>query len=209
MSRGGPERSGAGEDGGAGRTGGGGGEPELIRRPGRGMEGERADGPAAPADSGTSEVFAQLWADVMGILVSVVRTGSGSGAAVGAAYRGTRAWGGGMEMLRSGRRVFPAPAAEFARVGACPPCAGAYVPEETNFTGKTTGCVGDRLHRCSGGALWAVAVEGAEGPRQGAGRGRGCPLAGTLPGGERWFSRINGHIVPRWPGVPPIRGSSG
>ncbi|NXH05683.1 SASH1 protein, partial [Loxia leucoptera] len=33
-----------------------------------GMEGERADGPAAPADSGTSEVFAQLWADVMGIL---------------------------------------------------------------------------------------------------------------------------------------------
>ncbi|KAL9863875.1 SAM and SH3 domain-containing protein 1-like isoform 5-T5 [Geothlypis trichas] len=32
------------------------------------MEGERADGPAAPADSGTSEVFAQLWADVMGIL---------------------------------------------------------------------------------------------------------------------------------------------
>ncbi|NWZ03730.1 SASH1 protein, partial [Loxia curvirostra] len=46
----------------------GGGEPALIRRPGRGMEGERADGPAAPADSGTSEVFAQLWADVMGIL---------------------------------------------------------------------------------------------------------------------------------------------
>ncbi|KAF4798302.1 hypothetical protein TURU_065583 [Turdus rufiventris] len=33
------------------------------------MEGERADGPAAPAESGTSEVFAQLWADVMGILV--------------------------------------------------------------------------------------------------------------------------------------------
>ncbi|NXB22980.1 SASH1 protein, partial [Rhagologus leucostigma] len=33
-----------------------------------GMEGERADGPAAPAESGTSEVFAQLWADVMGIL---------------------------------------------------------------------------------------------------------------------------------------------
>ncbi|XP_058690771.1 SAM and SH3 domain-containing protein 1 isoform X3 [Poecile atricapillus] len=32
------------------------------------MEGERADGPAAPAESGTSEVFAQLWADVMGIL---------------------------------------------------------------------------------------------------------------------------------------------
>uniref|UniRef100_A0A8D2MTR9 SAM and SH3 domain-containing protein 1 n=1 Tax=Zonotrichia albicollis TaxID=44394 RepID=A0A8D2MTR9_ZONAL len=32
------------------------------------MEGERADGPAAPADSGTSEVFAQLWEDVMGIL---------------------------------------------------------------------------------------------------------------------------------------------
>ncbi|XP_030801797.1 SAM and SH3 domain-containing protein 1-like isoform X3 [Camarhynchus parvulus] len=32
------------------------------------MEGERADGLAAPADSGTSEVFAQLWADVMGIL---------------------------------------------------------------------------------------------------------------------------------------------
>ncbi|XP_041325687.1 SAM and SH3 domain-containing protein 1 isoform X2 [Pyrgilauda ruficollis] len=32
------------------------------------MEGERADSPAAPADSGTSEVFAQLWADVMGIL---------------------------------------------------------------------------------------------------------------------------------------------
>ncbi|NXM74437.1 SASH1 protein, partial [Serilophus lunatus] len=46
----------------------GGGEPALIRRPGRGMEGERADGPAAPAESGTSEVFAQLWADVMGIL---------------------------------------------------------------------------------------------------------------------------------------------
>ncbi|NWU78842.1 SASH1 protein, partial [Onychorhynchus coronatus] len=45
-----------------------GGEPALIRRPGRGMEGERADGPAAPAESGTSEVFAQLWADVMGIL---------------------------------------------------------------------------------------------------------------------------------------------
>ncbi|XP_027489613.1 SAM and SH3 domain-containing protein 1-like isoform X7 [Corapipo altera] len=32
------------------------------------MEGEREDGPAAPAESGTSEVFAQLWADVMGIL---------------------------------------------------------------------------------------------------------------------------------------------
>ncbi|OWK63161.1 SAM and SH3 domain-containing protein 1 [Lonchura striata] len=32
------------------------------------MEGDRADGPAAPAESGTSEVFAQLWADVMGIL---------------------------------------------------------------------------------------------------------------------------------------------
>ncbi|KAM9019083.1 SAM and SH3 domain-containing protein 1-like isoform 7-T7 [Ara ararauna] len=32
------------------------------------MEGERAGGPAAPAESGTSEVFAQLWADVMGIL---------------------------------------------------------------------------------------------------------------------------------------------
>ncbi|XP_076190004.1 SAM and SH3 domain-containing protein 1 isoform X4 [Aptenodytes patagonicus] len=32
------------------------------------MEGERADGPAAPAESGTSEAFAQLWADVMGIL---------------------------------------------------------------------------------------------------------------------------------------------
>ncbi|XP_066034978.1 SAM and SH3 domain-containing protein 1-like isoform X3 [Chamaea fasciata] len=32
------------------------------------MEGERADGPAAPAESGTSEVFAQLWEDVMGIL---------------------------------------------------------------------------------------------------------------------------------------------
>ncbi|TRZ17578.1 hypothetical protein HGM15179_009523 [Zosterops borbonicus] len=32
------------------------------------MEGERADGPAAPAESGTSEVLAQLWADVMGIL---------------------------------------------------------------------------------------------------------------------------------------------
>ncbi|XP_058656804.1 SAM and SH3 domain-containing protein 1 isoform X4 [Ammospiza nelsoni] len=32
------------------------------------MEGERADGPATPADSGTSEVFAQLWEDVMGIL---------------------------------------------------------------------------------------------------------------------------------------------
>ncbi|KAF1505262.1 SAM and SH3 domain-containing protein 1, partial [Eudyptula minor novaehollandiae] len=47
---------------------GGGGEPALIRRPGRGMEGERADGPAAPAESGTSEAFAQLWADVMGIL---------------------------------------------------------------------------------------------------------------------------------------------
>ncbi|KAF1584841.1 SAM and SH3 domain-containing protein 1, partial [Eudyptes chrysocome] len=46
----------------------GGGEPALIRRPGRGMEGERADGPAAPAESGTSEAFAQLWADVMGIL---------------------------------------------------------------------------------------------------------------------------------------------
>ncbi|KAF1430798.1 SAM and SH3 domain-containing protein 1, partial [Spheniscus magellanicus] len=45
-----------------------GGEPALIRRPGRGMEGERADGPAAPAESGTSEAFAQLWADVMGIL---------------------------------------------------------------------------------------------------------------------------------------------
>ncbi|NXR55734.1 SASH1 protein, partial [Hippolais icterina] len=50
------------------RGGRGGGEPALIRRPGRGMEGERADGPAAPAESGTSEVFAQLWADVMGIL---------------------------------------------------------------------------------------------------------------------------------------------
>ncbi|KAK2531411.1 hypothetical protein Q9233_005663 [Columba guinea] len=32
------------------------------------MEGERAGGPAAPAESGTSEAFAQLWADVMGIL---------------------------------------------------------------------------------------------------------------------------------------------
>ncbi|NXP18319.1 SASH1 protein, partial [Scytalopus superciliaris] len=32
------------------------------------MEGQRDDGPAGPADSGTSEVFAQLWADVMGIL---------------------------------------------------------------------------------------------------------------------------------------------
>ncbi|NXI08425.1 SASH1 protein, partial [Irena cyanogastra] len=61
--------AGRGKDGGAGRAGrGGGGEPALIRRPGRGMEGERADGPAAPAESGTSEVFAQLWADVMGIL---------------------------------------------------------------------------------------------------------------------------------------------
>ncbi|NXM54712.1 SASH1 protein, partial [Illadopsis cleaveri] len=47
---------------------GSGGEPALSRRPGWGMEGERADGPAAPAESGTSEVFAQLWADVMGIL---------------------------------------------------------------------------------------------------------------------------------------------
>ncbi|GAB0186894.1 SAM and SH3 domain-containing protein 1 [Grus japonensis] len=34
------------------------------------MEGERAGGPAAPAESGTSEAFAQLWADVMGILTS-------------------------------------------------------------------------------------------------------------------------------------------
>ncbi|NXO47095.1 SASH1 protein, partial [Aramus guarauna] len=33
-----------------------------------GMEGERAGGPAAPAESGTPEAFAQLWADVMGIL---------------------------------------------------------------------------------------------------------------------------------------------
>ncbi|NWW85156.1 SASH1 protein, partial [Rhynochetos jubatus] len=35
---------------------------------GQGMEGERAGGPAAPVESGTSEAFAQLWADVMGIL---------------------------------------------------------------------------------------------------------------------------------------------
>lgn len=32
------------------------------------MEGER--GPGGPAESGPSEAFAQLWADVMGILVS-------------------------------------------------------------------------------------------------------------------------------------------
>lgn len=110
----------------------------MIRRPGRAMEGERADGPAAPAESGTSEVFAQLWADVMGILVSAVGTGSGAGAAAGAACRGTGVWGwaGGMEMLRSARRLFPAPAAEFARVGACPPCAGAYVPQKLTSPAK-------------------------------------------------------------------------
>ncbi|NWX08506.1 SASH1 protein, partial [Caloenas nicobarica] len=66
VSRGGPG-AGRGRHGGAGRAGGG-GEPALIRRPGQGMEGERAGGPAAPAESGTSEAFAQLWADVMGIL---------------------------------------------------------------------------------------------------------------------------------------------
>ncbi|NWS39442.1 SASH1 protein, partial [Probosciger aterrimus] len=59
--------AGRGRHGGAGPAGGS-GEPAVSRRPGRGMEGERAGGPAAPAESGTSEVFAQLWADVMGIL---------------------------------------------------------------------------------------------------------------------------------------------
>ncbi|NXE19015.1 SASH1 protein, partial [Ardeotis kori] len=75
VSRGGPRRErGGGEAeawrGGAGRRGAG-ADPALIRRLGRGMEGEQAGGPAAtaaPAESGTSEAFAQLWADVMGIL---------------------------------------------------------------------------------------------------------------------------------------------
>lgn len=51
--------------GGAGRPGGG--QPALIGG-GTGMEGER--GPGGPSESGPSEAFAQLWADVMGILVS-------------------------------------------------------------------------------------------------------------------------------------------
>lgn len=80
--------AGRGRHGGAGRTGGG-GEPALIWRLGRGMEGERAGGPAAPAESGTSEAFAQLWADVMGILVSAAGTGCGAASGSRGASRGT------------------------------------------------------------------------------------------------------------------------
>lgn len=181
-------KDGAGEDGGAGRAGrgGGGGQPALIRRPGRGMEGERADGPAAPAESGTSEVFAQLWADVMGILVSAVGTGSGTGAAAGTACRGTGGWGGGMQMLRGAPVGLPGTCCGICPSWSVPVLCGHEGPRKTNFMGKATGCVGDRRRRGSGVELsrlsrWKGRKGRAE-QRQGAGPRRGCPLAGTHPG---------------------------
>lgn len=183
----------------------------MIRRPGRGMEGERAGGPAAPAESGTSEAFAQLWADVMGILVSGAGAASGSGAACRgtgrAAERRSPAllpppppprWRAAKPWPR--RRVPPAPAAASAPAGERSRRAGSDVPERVVPWAKPSvvSYIGDRFRLGFGGKFRGLSVQerrepGAE-PRWGAGVGVGVV---DRPGPERSGPRVCLHAQKR------------